>query len=213
MISFLRKHWFDMGGLLAVIAFIMISTSYRTFTHNQLLMWISLVSLFLHQIEEYRFPGYFPGMINAKVYKSNLPDRFPLNTQTSLIINVGIGWTLYLLAAIFANDYIWLGIAAIMISLGNVFAHTLFFNIKGKTWYNPGCATAVIFFLPLAICFFTSLVSNHQTRYVDWIIGIPLGVLCNYLGILKSIDWMADRNTPYIFSNRQLEPADRLKTY
>jgi hypothetical protein len=53
--------------------------------------WLSLISLFLHQAEEYRYPGYFPGMVNLVMFASPQPDRYPLNTNTALIVNVVIG--------------------------------------------------------------------------------------------------------------------------
>jgi hypothetical protein len=46
-----------------------------------------------------------------------------------------------LLAALFWGQAFWLAIATIMVSLGNVLAHTLVFNIKVRTLYNPGLFT------------------------------------------------------------------------
>src|SRR5690606_22705690 len=114
--------------------------SYPELSRYQLLMWLSLVSLFFHQMEEYRIVGTFPGMINRVMFKSNIPDRYPLNTNTSFIINVVLGWTIYLLAAIGAEQAIWLGMATILVSLANIIAHTFLFNIKGKTIFNAGLA-------------------------------------------------------------------------
>ena len=94
--SLLRNHWFDLGGVLVFIMAIFIAFNYKSLSPVQFILYISLVSLFLHQLEEYRFPGYFPGMVNAAVYKSNIPDRYPLNSQTLLIVNVVIGWVFYL---------------------------------------------------------------------------------------------------------------------
>lgn len=208
--NLLRKHWFDIGGLLAIITVIYILSDYQTMTTGQLILWLSLVSLFIHQLEEYRYPGYFPGMVNSAMYNSNQPDRYPLNTQTSLIVNVVMGWVAYLLAALFGGSYVWLGMATMLISLGNFFAHTLLFNIKGSTWYNPGMATGIFLFLPIAIGYYTTIIADPHTTINDWLIGIPLGIALNYLGIVKPIDWMADRNTTYVFENRQLRPIDRL---
>ncbi|WP_214070087.1 HXXEE domain-containing protein [Mucilaginibacter sp. dw_454] len=208
--TLLRKHWFDLGGLLALVAAVYLVTRFNTMTTQQKILWLSLISLFIHQLEEYRYPGYFPGMVNAAVYGSNQPDRYPLNTQTSLIVNVVMGWAAYLLAALFGDQFKWLGIGTVLISLGNFFAHTLFFNIKGKTFYNPGILTGIVLFLPVAIWYYSTLIADPATRLSDWLIGIPLGVVLNYLGIVKLIDWMADRNTTYVFENRQLRPVDRL---
>src|ERR1700761_4578039 len=121
--NFLRKHWFDVGGLLAVGVIIFICISYRQLSTIQLVLWLSLASLFIHQMEEYRYPGYFPGMLNSAMYKSDMPDRYPLNAQTSFVVNVPMGWMFYLLAAVFATRCIWLGIGTMLVSVGNVVAH------------------------------------------------------------------------------------------
>ena len=121
--NLLRKHWFDLGGLFAIIAGAHVATGYKTMTTQQLILWLSLVSLFIHQLEEYRYPGYFPGMVNSAMYNSDQPDRYPLNTQTSFIVNVVMGWLAYLLAALFADQFVWLGIATVLISLGNFRTH------------------------------------------------------------------------------------------
>ena len=204
-----RKHWFDIGGILSglVILFIFI---YRTqLTDYEFLMWISLVSLFLHQLEEYRIVGTFPGMVNKVLFKSDNPDRFPLNPNTAFYINVFLGWGSYFLAAILAERAIWLGIATILISLGNTIAHTLVFNIKGKTFYNAGMVTCLILFAPISIFFFKIITVEGLATITDYVVGILLGIVFNVVGILKLIDWMKNINTKYLFPNRNLLPQDR----
>ncbi|MBC2600523.1 HXXEE domain-containing protein [Puniceicoccus vermicola] len=205
--KFLRNHWFDLGPFLGLglLGFVWGAE----YTGLPLILWISLVSLFFHQFEEYRFPGYFPGLINTTLFGSDRPERYPLNAQTSLAVNVGMGWMTYFLAAVFAEAALWLGIATILVSVGNVFAHTIVFNRKGKTFYNPGMLTAFVLFLPIVIWFFVEIVSTGAATWVDWGIGIPLGFVLNYVGILKLIDWMKNRESPYGFPRRCMVPAVR----
>jgi hypothetical protein len=140
--NFMRLHWFDIGLVLAFF------TGGIVFLNKlnplSLLLWVSLISLFLHQFEEYRYPGYFPGMMNTVMFSSKQPDRYPLNTNTAFIINIFVGWLSYFFAAVFGEKALWLGIATILVSVGNFIAHTFLFNIKGKTRYNPGMFTAII---------------------------------------------------------------------
>ena len=124
--NFLRWHWFDVGLALAAVVGAGILVTHPT--GLALLLWLSLITLFLHQVEEYRYPGYFPGIINSFLFSSQQPDHYPLNAQTSLIVNVLVGWLVYLLAAVFSETLVWLGIAAILVSVGNVLAHTFFFQ-------------------------------------------------------------------------------------
>ena len=206
---FWRKHWFDVGGGLALLLGGWLYGHRAGLSPEQRLLSASFVALLLHQVEEYRWPGYFPGMLNAAVYGSATPDRFPLNPQTALVINVGVGWGCYALAALGARHLPWLGIATGLVSLGNAVAHGGLFKLKGKTWYNPGLATALLLLLPLAGAYGYRLVAHHGAAPRDWLLGVPLGVALNYFGILKPIDWLADPNTPFRFARRQLRPTDR----
>lgn len=200
----LRQHWFDMGLGLAVITGVFLVFSHLS--PISFLLWISLISLFLHQFEEYRFPGYFPGMMNRVMFSSPQPDRYPLNPNTALIVNLVVGWLFYFLAAVLAERAPWLGIATILVSAGNFFAHTFLFNIKGRTRYNPGMLTADFLFLPLAITFFFLVINTHMATPMDWALGIVLGIALNYLGILKVIDLLKDETTRYIFPKRFMIP-------
>ena len=203
--NFIRLHWFDIGLTFAFVTGGIVFASHLNTV--SLLLWISLISLFLHQFEEYRYPGYFPGMMNAVMFSSKQPDRYPLNTNTAFIVNVFTGWLFYFLAAVFAEKVLWLGIATILVSVGNFFAHTFLFNIKGKTRYNPGMLTAIIFFAPIAVYFGYLLIQGNLATRTDWIVGVILGIALNVIGILKLTDWLKDENTKYIFPKRFLLPT------
>lgn len=205
--NFMRQHWFDVGLVLAIgVSF---AVFFTTLSPISLLLWLSLIALFLHQFEEYRFPGYFPGMVNLALFASKQPDRYPLNTNTALIVNVIVGWFCYVLAAVLNERALWLGIATMLVSVGNVIAHTVLFNLKGKTVYNPGMATAVLLFLPIAVSFFRLVLHVNRATSLDWIVGVGLGIALNYIGIVKLIDWLKDEQTDYIFPQRCLPPAIR----
>ena len=200
----LRKHWFDIGGGFALLILIGLSINWRFATSYAILIWLSLASLFLHQVEEYRWPGTFPGMINKVLFKSDFPDHYPLNSNTSLLINVGIGWFFYLLAAVVGTNAVWLGLATILVSAGNVIAHTILFNIKGRTIYNAGMLTALMFFVPCIYYFFHVVYHDHLITVTDYLIGVPLGVVLNVVGVLKMIDWLKNKDSPYLFEPRNL---------
>ena len=148
---------------------------------------------------------------NTLAFQSAKPDRYPLNPNTALVVNVGVGWLFYVAAAVFGDHVVWLGMATILVSVGNVVAHAVLFNLKGKTIYNPGMATAVVLFLPLAVYFFYEVVQNHSAASGDWIIGVALGLVLNYVGVLKLIDWLKDENTPYVFPARCLNANRRAR--
>lgn len=63
---FLYKHWPDLGGCLAVIDLIIVAICWNNLMGYQIFICLNLVTLFLHQLEEYRLPDNFPGMLNKK---------------------------------------------------------------------------------------------------------------------------------------------------
>ena len=167
-------------------------------------MWLNLVSLFVHQTEEYRIPGTFPGMLNTALFKSDTPTRYTLNTYSAFVVNVIMGWSAYCLAAFFGEKTVWLGMTTIIISFGNIVAHTTLFNIKGKTIYNAGLITSWIALAPCVYFFFQIGYRDQLITTMDFLIGIPLGIILNVLGIIKVIQWMSDKNSPYIFPQRNM---------
>ena len=202
--KFVRNHWYDMGGFISIFLMGYIFAMHAYFTNYQLVLWFSMLSLFFHQLEEYRIAGTFPGMLNKVIFNSSLPDRYPLNTNTSFVINVLMGWMVYFLAGLFAEKAVWLGIASILISVGNILAHTFLFNLKGKTLYNAGLVTCWLFFAPVVYFFFFIVITNNLATWSDYLIGITLGLFLNIVGVFGTIRLMADKNTAYIFPERNL---------
>lgn len=91
-----------------------------------------------------------------------------------------------------------------LLSVGNVVAHAILFNFKGKTFYNAGLTTSLLLFMPCAYFFFLIIHKNNRATKTDYCVGIIVGVILNVVGILKLINWMADKDTNYIFSKRNL---------
>lgn len=204
--AFLRRHWFDIGLILAVITTLILRFSDIDFFGLQFLVWLNVISLFLHQFEEYRYPGYFPGMLNSVMFKSVQSDRYPLNTNSALIINVFYGWTVYILSAVLYDKFILLAFVTMLISFGNFILHTFLMNFKAKTFYNPGQFTATFLFLPVSSMFFIYVLQYNVLSILELLIGIGLGILINSFGLFKLIDLTKNENTEYVFETRQLFP-------
>lgn len=67
-------------------------------------------------------------------------------------------------------------------------------------------------FVPCIYFFISIVLKDKLVSPKDLFIGIPLGIVLNYFGVLKMIGWLADKNTNYIFEQRNLLPKDRIKT-
>jgi hypothetical protein len=203
---FMERHWFDVGGVLGVILAIWLVISGSTMTTLSLLLWLSLLSLFAHQVEEWRWPGWFPGMLNVVLFRANDPWRFPLNIRSGLAVNVGVGWLGYLLAAILAERALWLALATIMVSMNNCVLHLFVLPIRGRMPYNPGMATSLLFFVPISIWFLIEFLPTMSA--LDIIIGVIVGLVLSMGGVVGLIRVMEDPKAPR-FEARQVEPALR----
>lgn len=102
------------------------------------MLWLSFVAILFHQFEEYRWPGYFAGLFNNVMFKSDTPDHYPLNTQSAMIINVAIAYVFYLLPVWFPQ-VVWLGLAPIFMGFFQVVWHGIVVNIKAKPYIILAC--------------------------------------------------------------------------
>lgn len=204
--GWMERHWFDVGGVLGIGLAGWLILAGSSMTSLSLLLWLSLLSLLAHQVEEWRWPGWFPGMLNVVLFRSTDPWRFPLNVRSGLAVNVGVGWLGYLLAALLAERALWLALATILVSVGNCVLHLIVIPIRGRMPYNPGMATSLLLFLPLAVWFVVGFWSAMSL--VDIIAGLALGIVLNVGGVIGLIRILEDPNAPR-FADRQVEPALR----
>lgn len=207
--NFLRRHWFDLAGVGVILVAAYLALAWQEISTYRRIMWVSLITLFLHELEEYRVVGTFPGMFNKVMSKSDRPDRYPINMNSSLVVNVPFAWSVYLLAALVGERAIWLGIASILISVGNVIGHVFIFNIRGRRLFNAGMFTSVVLFIPVSTYFFYYIEASGLAKPVDYLIGLPLGLVYIFLGIVMPVQWMKKKDSPYPFPRRCLLPEDR----
>ena len=128
---FYRKHWPDVGVGVATGIGIGMTVFRKKRSRAQMWSAWNFVALLLHQFEEYRVPGYFPGQFNAGVLKSETPDHYPLNTQSAMSINTALAYPVYVLPVLFPKK-VWLGLAPVLMGFGQVLVHGIVFPSRGK---------------------------------------------------------------------------------
>jgi len=207
--DFLRKHWFDLAAIGVILIAAYLAWAWQELSVYRRIMWVSLITLLLHELEEYRVVGTFPGMFNKVLHHSDRPDRYPLNMNAAFVVNVAFAWPVYLLPALVGESAVWLGMASILISVGNIIAHIFVFNILGRSLFNAGMFTSVVVFIPVSAYFFYYIETSGLATPTDYLIGIPLGVIYMVLGIWGPMELMKNRDTPYPFPRRCLLPEDR----
>jgi hypothetical protein len=167
-----RDNWFNVGAVLAIAIAGALALSHRRLSRPRLFSALNLAALLAHQFEEYGFPGYFPGLLNAGLFKSDKPDRYPLNANSALIINTALAYPFYVLPVPFPKRR-WLGLAPVLFGFGQAVFH----GIVPPSARRP--ATAPGSFPPSSCtCPSASTTSARSAPSVGWKAGIgPCGAL------------------------------------
>src|SRR4051794_27529008 len=106
----LRRHWYNIGAVVAFATLSYAAIKWRQMNVSSLLLLLNFVALLLHQFEEYGWPGREPAILNMVLQTSDRPDRYPLNQNSAMVLNVLAAYGFYLIPVFFPNVY-WLGIA------------------------------------------------------------------------------------------------------
>lgn len=204
----IRDHWFDAGPILAVLAI-----GWAIFARMeglQLILLLNLVVLFLHEFEEYRWPGGEPWILNEVFQRKGGPaDRYPVNKANTAFVNI-TAWVFYLIPVFFPH-VIWLGLAPVLMGMaGQLVVHGIITNRKLKTWYNPGLAAVVLGHVPLGIWYIIEAYRQGGIGWADWLFGIIY--LAAFMAIV--MQWLttvvlADRNSPHPFTPDEMARFDR----
>lgn len=203
--SFLRKNWYYVGGVLFVVLSFSVGFFGDLLNPLSKILTLSFMALLVHQFEEYAIPGGFPSVFNmALMSEKNVPDRYPLNRQSCLTVNVFAAYTFYIVPILLPN-LIWLGLAQILFGVAQLAIHGVVINRKLKAWYNPGLAVVVFLHIPIAI-YYIRYVYDHglmQTWY--WLAAILLTLLSAFVVILLPVQLLKDKNSAYRFSAEEMQ--------
>jgi hypothetical protein len=207
--NFIRRHWYDIGLGLALITLTL--QAFLRIEGLQLILLLNLVVLFLHQFEEYHWPGGFPWIFNEVVKRqSDGPaDRYLLNQNSVMFINI-MAWPFYLVPVLFPGA-IWLGLGQVLFGLvGQVIFHGIVANFKLKTWYNPGLAAVLLGHAPLGIWYIAEVAGHGLVQWRDWLfalfyIGAFVGIVMQLIGFRL----LANKASPYHFTPEEMSRFDR----
>jgi hypothetical protein len=202
---FIRKHWYNVGALVALCTFAYIVTVWHNGNIVRNVLLLNFVALLIHQFEEYGWPGGEPAIMNMVLRSSERPDRFPLNQNSAMVINVLAAYGFYLLPAFFPT-IMWLGIAPTFFGFGQFIVHGIVTNKKLRTFYNPGLAAVVFLHFPIGIYYLNYISSHHLVTVRDWVIGVVYMAAFMYIAIVKmTYDWLAHPNSRFAFDPAEMK--------
>ena len=161
-----RVNWPRVGALLGMGLAGATALASARLTKPQALSALNLAALTAHQYEEYEDPGYFPGQFNGGVLHSKEPDRYPLNTNTALIVNVPLAYTFYALPITFPEHRV-LGIAPVLFGFLQAVGHgTIFPRLAGDR-YSPGFLASLLLHVPIGVNYLRALHAEEPIKRSD----------------------------------------------
>ncbi len=169
----LEDNWPQSTPFLAVFS-VAILLAFRSKMEPALfLIWLQTPVYFLHQSEEYIFPGGFLAYFNTHVLGSDQPD-FPLTKTTALWINVPVIFIGFPVSAILAMQFgVAVGLWTAYFSIINAASHVGMFFRNG---YNPGFAVSLSLNIPVGGFALWYEVSNGLASMQAHIIGLAIAL-------------------------------------
>ncbi|CAH1059287.1 HXXEE domain-containing protein [Paenibacillus pseudetheri] len=203
--SFYRKNWYYIGGIIFVVLSFVIGFFGGDIDPIRKILLLSFMALLVHQFEEYALPGGFPPVWNIAISgEKNVPDRYPLNKQSSLFVNTFLAYTFYVLPIIFPKWY-WLGIMTMAFGFAQFIIHGIIINIKLKSFYNPGLAAVIFLHIPIGIYYLWYLHTNNSVDSWHWWVGICGLPIAAVLIVQVPLIIFKDKNSPYPWTKAEMD--------
>ncbi len=197
-----RRNWYWVGALVATGALIYLAVAWSSLDVLQRVLLAGFALVPAHEFEEYGWPGGEPAIMNKVIQPSDRPDRYPLNQNSAMVVNVS--WYPFALVALIFQHQIWLGIGTLLFWVGQFVIHGVVTNVKLKTIYNPGTLTMVLGIALLG--YYVYYVESKNLASVwDWVGGIAVLVVFVVIFLVKmTYSWLADRESPYPFTDSEM---------
>jgi len=173
VLSWLEQHWSASTPFLAVYLTIVLVLFVLNKNFTLFLIWIQVPVYWLHQFEEYIYPGGFTEYFNIKVLGSNSKGQ-PLTKTHAFWINVPIIFIGFPVSAILAGQIdISIGIWTAYFSIINALSHLGMFFRHG---YNPGLVASMLLNIPVGVYAIYYFITNQLISLSSHIIGFSVAV-------------------------------------
>ena len=207
-LDFYRKEWPRVGAVLAMaLGGGSLVASRKNQPNLRALAVLNSMSMAAHQFEEYVEPGWFPGMVNKGLFKSDNPRSWPYNPNSAMCANAAFT-AIYMPPMLFPKVK-WLVLPTALLGFGQSIAHSVIAPIALRTKYpyTPGAWTATLAQVPLGIAYMQALRrSEGPFERSDWVKTFAVLAAFMILGVATPNVALADKDTPYAFTTRQMGP-------
>ena len=181
------NNWYYVSvGLAVVFACILLTGNWDA---RETYLLASSVFLCLHFFEEFGFPGGFPFMGGKGLLGKAETDstKWNCNNLNSMLSNWASLILIYLLP-LFIPGARFLTIGAIVLSIGEILMHLVLFNVRLKTFYNPGLITGLFGIGSVVIVYLIRSFDPSIYMWYDYLLGIA------YFGV---VFWLCFRSPMY----------------
>jgi hypothetical protein len=173
IMKWLEENWSKATVFLAVYVTALIVLFVADNNFALFLIWAQIPVYFLHQFEEYIYPGGFMEFFNTKTLGSRQKD-FPLTKKVSFWINIPIIFVGFPVSAIFAGQIdIAVGIWVAYFSIINALSHVALFFQNG---YNPGFIVSLFANIPVGLYTVYYFISHQTISLNSHIIGFLIAI-------------------------------------
>lgn len=207
LILFWLDIWLYVILAIGVLDVVLMLVNRKNYNAVQKLSVCAAFTLVLHAWEEWILPGGFGFIYNegSLVYPMNrLTDMITIFSGVLIISCINFYWAYMAQKNQSPNGSIVTrtGICVFLISAIEVFMHFTggFRHFETYGFYNPGLATALALFLPIAILFIMVFKKIKPSKK-DWLIGIAATVVIFITTIILPEEIFKDPNTPYGFKD------------
>jgi hypothetical protein len=178
----------------------------KTQTNLRALAVMNAMTMCAHQYEEYVDPGYFPGMVNVGIFKSDQPLNYPFNAHSAMCANIFFR-ALYVPAMLFPKVK-WLGLPPVLLGILQAFGHGILMPRMLHTKYSPGALTAALLHLPIGINYLSALRAQGPIGRGNWIKSLVVLFLFFVFGVATPNIRGRDKDSPYAFTAHQMGPYE-----
>lgn len=204
--NFVSTGWLYLMIAIGVFMLVLLIKNWKRWSWLNRLGTMAVIVLVFHVWEEWVLPGGFHYIYNLG---SEFPDRYPMNTLTDMITNLGgaiLGVVVLLVWGFRTESGIAIGIFSLFEFVVHVFlAHkslTEFSAMGQNAFYAPGLVTATFGFLPLAIGYLVYFIKHRpKPNLRQWIGGIVALVGLSLLLVQLPEKVLKDENSPYVFKD------------
>jgi hypothetical protein len=174
LFSWLVDHWPKATLFLALYTFVLLYLFIFDDNLPLFLLWIQTPIYWLHQFEEYVYPGKFAEFFNHNLLGSKEND-WPLTPNTSFWINIPIIFIAFPLSAILAGFLgLGWGIWAVYFSILNAMSHVgMFFRLG----YNPGFVVSLLLNIPVGVYTLITFFNKGVLTSIEHITGAVIALL------------------------------------